>query len=393
VDEKNHAGTDGYQVGTRTDVGRRRQRNEDYLGVDQSSSGLLLIVCDGMGGQHGAQRATRLAVQTFVEDFGGDGGDPHADLRARLEHAVARANAAVFNESSQQPELSGMGTTLVAALVRDGEATIVNVGDSRAYRWHAGRLERVTSDHSVVEELVAAGKITSEQARIHPQRNLITRALGTGSSVQPDLYHVTFGDGDAILLASDGLHGMIPDARIASILASERTADAACDALVHAALEAGGDDNVSVALVRSGVDMAALAGPTTDPGGRHRVERPAKRGGSAWLWLVLGVVAAAAAWLLLVARPWERAGELAPQSPSPSIGIDTSLSEIDSVEVDSTSQATPFDDLRGVDSLHRGTAIDTLGGRDSLPVPMRPSMRPARPRDSTPPGGAVTGRR
>jgi serine/threonine protein phosphatase PrpC len=367
-----------YRVATRTDVGRRRQRNEDYLSVNETSHGLLVVVCDGMGGHVGGERASRLAVQQFIDAFQNGQGD----ARMLFATAVTKANEAVFGESTSHAEYSGMGTTLVAALVRDGRAMVVNVGDSRAYRWHAGRLERLTSDHSVVEELVASGKITAEQARIHPQRNLITRALGTTPAVEGDFYHTDLGQGDALLLASDGLHGMIADEEIGRILRNHPGPDAACDALVSAALEAGGDDNVTVALVRFGDDAASAAGPTTDPGASQSSAqaRTVRRTGSAWLWLVLAVVAAAAAWLLF-ARPWERADELAPQNPS-SITVDTSLSEIDSILIDSTTQATPFDQLRSDSAVRGAMPIDTLTSPDTT-----------RPRDTMPRGDAVTGRR
>lgn len=375
----------GFHVGTRTDVGRRRQRNEDYLSVNESRHGLLLVVCDGMGGHVGGERASRLAVQQFVEAFEAGDGEP----RALFEHAVERANAAVFRESTTITEYSGMGTTLVAALVVGTRAVVVNVGDSRAYRWHSGALERVSADHSVVEELVAAGRISAEQARVHPQRNLITRALGTGERVVPDIFDVAFGDGDAILLASDGLHGMITDETIASILRTGARPDEVCDRLVDAALEAGGDDNVTVALVRSGADSAALAGPSTDPGAAAAAlaaqPRPQARGMSPWIWLVLAFVAAAAAWVVFFARPWERAENLAPDMPPPSIDVDTSLSGIDSVLLDSASQATPLDQLRGDDSARSYIPVDTLRQADSI-------IRRQR-LDPLPRGDAETGRR
>lgn len=373
-------GVGGYSVGTRTDVGRRRQRNEDYLSVNETRHGLLLVVCDGMGGHVGGERASRLAVQQFVAAFE----EGEGDVRTLFERAVERANTAVFGESSTLAEYAGMGTTLVAVLVKAGRATIVNVGDSRAYRWHSGALERVTADHSVVEELVASGRITPEQARIHPQRNLITRALGTAERVEPDFYDTDLRDGDAILLASDGLHGMIADEEISQILRTHPGPDAACDMLVHAALEAGGDDNVTVAIVRTGVDGAALAGPSTDPGATRALAQLPPRAGSAWLWIVLVLVLAAAAWVLFVARPWERADELAPDMPTPAIAVDTSLSGIDSIPIDSTTQATPLDQLRG-DSLRSYRPIDTITSPDSL-------IRRQR-LDSLPRTDAVTGRR
>jgi PPM family protein phosphatase len=381
--EKNQemSGNAGLRVGTRTDVGLRRQRNEDYLSVNETRHGLLLVVCDGMGGHVGGERASRLAVQQFVEAFEGGEGEP----RALFGAAVERANAAVYRESTTVSEYSGMGTTLVAALVRAGHATIVNVGDSRAYRWHSGALERVSADHSVVEELVAAGRITAEQARVHPQRNLITRALGTTERVEADFFDVPFGDGDAILLASDGLHGMITDEQIGGILRTSASPDEACDRLVASALEAGGDDNVTVALVRSGVDGASLAGPLTDPGASRAHAHTPARGGSAWLWIVLALVVAAAVWVLLFARPWERADNLAPDMPPSTIDVDTSLSGVDSVLLDSMTQATPLDQLRGDDSARSYIPIDTLSAPDS--IIRRQHL------DSLPRNDAVTGRR
>lgn len=374
----------GYGVGTRTDVGRRRQRNEDYLSVNETRHGLLLVVCDGMGGHVGGERASRLAVKQFIESFESGQGDP----RILFQVAVERANASVYRESTTNAEYAGMGTTLVAALVVRDSVMIVNVGDSRAYRWHARRLERITADHSVVEELVAAGRITADQARVHPQRNLITRALGTTERVEPDFYHTELGPGDAILLASDGLHGMITDEAIAAILAARSRPDEACDALVDAALEAGGDDNVTVALVRSAQDAVALAGPTTDPGASTRARRT-RRSGSTWLWLVLAVVLAAAGWVLFVARPWEQAGRLAPTTPSPTISLDTSLSEIDSIPIDSGSQVTPLDMLREGDTLQGYRPIDTLFNGDTI---VRAPIGDTGTRP-VPRGDAVTGRR
>lgn len=380
--ESNVTSTDGsraYGVGTRTDVGSRRTRNEDFFSVAETKHGLLVVVCDGMGGHAGGERASRLAVQEFNAAI--DANDD--DARAMFERAVARANEAVYRESTQNADTAGMGTTLVAALVRAGRALVVNVGDSRAYRWHANRLERISLDHSVVEELVAAGRITAEQARVHPQRNIITRALGTSASVQPDLFEVEIGPGDGLLLATDGLHGMIADDVIEDILRRRALPDAACDELVAAALAAGGDDNVTVALVRSGEDAAiAAASATTDPVRAGDAPRT-RRNGAAWLWVVLTLAAAATAWVLLVARPWERADNLAPTNPTPTIAIDTTLSGLDSILLDSTAQATPYDLLRG-DSVRATMPIDTLLGSDSAAY---------RARDTAPRGDVVTGRR
>lgn len=361
---------DAMRVATRTDVGLRRKSNEDFFSVNETRHGLLVVVCDGMGGHAGGERASRLAVQTFVESFESGDGDP----RKLIQVAVERANQSVHSESTTTPEYAGMGTTLVAALVKDGHAIIVNVGDSRAYRWHAARLERVTSDHSVVEELVAAGRITPEQARVHPQRNLITRALGTTPRVIPDFFDTDIAPGDAVLLASDGLTGMVEDEAIAAILRAQTNPDAACDALVQAALDGGGDDNVTVAIVRSGTDAAAIAGPITDPGANEARGRVSPwSSGSAWLWITLALVAAVVIWLVFFARPWEHAGDLAPTDSSPRIYVDTTLSGLDSIALDSTGQSTPYDLLRNGDTFRvvaptDTTRIDTAHMLDTLPA-------------------------
>jgi hypothetical protein len=287
----------------------------------------------------------------------------------------------VYRESHGVAEYAGMGTTLVAAIVRDSHATVANVGDSRAYLYGGGGLSRITTDHSVVEELVVAGRIRADEARFHPQRNLITRALGTSPDVEPDLFEIDLAADGALLLSSDGLHGMIGDGEIARVIASMPRADAACDALVAAALDAGGDDNITVALLRRG-DAAAIS-PLTDPG--TLPPGALRTGGRAtlWLWLAGIVVAAAAAWVLLVARPWESADNLAPSTPTPPIMIDTSFVGLDSVPIDSGNQLTPYDRLRSLSDTGR---TDSGRGADS-PAALRapPRQRPG--------SGAVTGGR
>lgn len=271
----------GYRIGTRTDVGLRRQKNEDHLDVQVTPHGLLMVVCDGMGGHRGGERASRLAVETFMRAVSEGKGDRGTILR----NAVAEANRTVIAEAVVMPDYAGMGTTLVAAVLEDGRATVVNVGDSRGYLLHGATLQRITRDHSLVWEMVERGQITEAQAEHHPKRNIITRALGSNPDVEPDIFEVPLAQGDQLLLASDGLHGMIPDADIRDSLESHSDPARACDDLVRRALDAGGDDNVSVALARLG-DGAPVAEAPTDPGGGGY----GSGGGSRWGWMFLAVL-------------------------------------------------------------------------------------------------------
>jgi protein phosphatase len=278
----------GYRVGTRTHIGLRRKRNEDFLGIDQTPNGLLLVVCDGMGGHAGGDRASRLAVDVFTRSIReGKGGE----IEPMFRQGVEQANRAIHRESIASEAHEGMGTTLVAALLQGDRVWVANVGDSRAYLLHAGKLGRITHDHSLVGEMVAQGKLTEDQAAVHPQRNIITRALGTDDLVEPDIFPLTLVDGDALLLSTDGLHGLVPDAEIEAILGKEPSAERACDLLVDAALAAGGSDNVTVALLRVGSD-AGSGGPITDPATIPPVVRKKKEDKSRlilWVILILGI--------------------------------------------------------------------------------------------------------
>jgi serine/threonine protein phosphatase PrpC len=196
-----------------------------------------------------------------------------------LRTGVELANQRISSESQTIEAARGMGTTLVAAIAEGNRATVVNVGDSRAYLFHDGHLRRVTVDHSVVGELVASGELTEEQAAHHPQRNLITRALGTASSVVPDIFNVTLEHDDILLLSTDGLHGLVRDAEIEELLRANPNPERACDALIEAALAAGGTDNVTVALLRVG-DEGDTRGPITDPATLPPASTPSPRGQS-----------------------------------------------------------------------------------------------------------------
>jgi protein phosphatase len=241
-------------IGQRTDVGRRREHNEDSLGVyrpDHEAAlerrGLLLLVADGMGGYAAGEVASRVAVETVSAEYYGDSWGEIEDALAR---ALQLANEAVRDEATRNSERAGMGTTIAAAVICRGELAAANVGDSRVYICRGGALRQVTHDHSWVAELMAAGKITAEEAKRHPMRNVVTRSLGGRADVEVETYpRDELRPGDIVVVCSDGLWGMIPGEQIQDIV-EPLSAQAAADALVAAANDAGGHDNISAIVCR-----------------------------------------------------------------------------------------------------------------------------------------------
>lgn len=224
-----------------TDTGRQRRANEDSL----LARSPLFVVADGMGGAQAGEVASKIAVEVFEPGLG-DSAEPEADLATR---ALA-ANARIHELSHSSAEHAGMGTTLTAVYVAPAEVAIAHVGDSRAYRLREGELSRLTDDHSLVDELLRQGKITPEEAVDHPQRSVITRALGPEPAVEIDTRSYAARAGDVYLLCSDGLTTMLPERRLSEILrANPRLRDAG-EALVASANEAGGRDNITVVLFR-----------------------------------------------------------------------------------------------------------------------------------------------
>ncbi|HEY8582956.1 MAG TPA: Stp1/IreP family PP2C-type Ser/Thr phosphatase, partial [Capillimicrobium sp.] len=224
-----------------THTGRARRANEDSMFARSP----LFVVADGMGGAQAGEVASQTAVEVFSHGLT-EGGTAEARLQAR----VLEANERIHDLSRQNAQLAGMGTTLTAAYVGDDAVAIAHVGDSRAYRWRDGELERLTDDHSLVEELKRQGKLTDEEADEHPQRSIITRALGPEPAVTVDTRTAPTRDGDVFLLCSDGLTSMIGERAIADVLARAGSLDRAARALVDAANEAGGRDNITVVLFR-----------------------------------------------------------------------------------------------------------------------------------------------
>ena len=239
-----------------TDKGRVRPTNQDVFQIEarEENDTALVVVCDGMGGANAGNVASRFAAQGFVESVG-DALDGTLDETARQElltKALKHANETVFTLAGKQPEFRGMGTTLVAALIQGDRATIINVGDSRAYRFDGTVLRQISEDHSYVEEMRRRGKITEADARTHPQKNLITRAVGVEPVVEGDLFEVQLSEQDILLLCTDGLTGMAEDSSIAEVLHNAKTLELAGDALLQLALEGGGRDNITAALFTRG---------------------------------------------------------------------------------------------------------------------------------------------
>ncbi len=225
-----------------TDPGRKRRRNEDSFVMEPP----LFAVADGMGGAQAGEVASRLAAAAFREFHSADELDPEA----RLAAIIQEANRRIYERASEDAQVSGMGTTITAALVAADGLAIGHVGDSRAYRLRGGKFEQLTDDHSLVADLVRSGRITPEEADTHPQRSVITRALGTDREVDVDTFAVEAESEDLFLLCSDGLTTMVDDEEIRDLVTRAGDLDQAAKGLVKAANKAGGEDNITVVLFR-----------------------------------------------------------------------------------------------------------------------------------------------
>jgi protein phosphatase len=236
-----------------SDLGRQRQGNEDNLFVRAP----LFVVADGMGGAQAGEVASQMAVDSFDSDM------PQGDPAAGLVKVIESANRAIHDRSRTDSKTTGMGATVTAAYVGESNVTVAHVGDSRAYMLRGGDLIRLTRDHSLVGELVLRGKLTEEQAEMHPQRSVITRALGSEPDVEVDVHVYQARAGDVFMLNSDGLTSMVPDERVKQILAGAGSLDQAGRELINAANDAGGKDNITVILFRlEDVDGAQAPGDT-----------------------------------------------------------------------------------------------------------------------------------
>ena len=233
-----------------TDVGLKRNSNQDFVYASDQKVGRLpslLIVADGMGGHAAGDLASRVCVETAVSSIEGSG---QTETIPILAEAVQKANRAVLKKAAEKSEYAGMGTTIVAAVIDGNTLYVANVGDSRLYLIDDDRIDQITLDHSLVAEMVRSGRISPEQMKNHPEKNIITRAVGGEENVEVDFFDVGLHKGDVVLLCSDGLTNMVEDEQIFRIVRREKTLRDAGQKLISAANSAGGRDNISVVLAR-----------------------------------------------------------------------------------------------------------------------------------------------
>jgi PPM family protein phosphatase len=236
------------------DTGRARSNNEDAIALDPGVG--LAVLADGMGGYNAGEVASSMATGFVRDELGrwlrdSGHGSEDAEIKHAMEICVDNANRAIFNAANANPQYTGMGTTLVVALFRGERLLLGHVGDSRGYRLRAGRLQQITRDHSLLQEQIDAGLITPEQAAFSANKNLVTRAVGVEDTVLVEVHAHEVLPGDLYLLCSDGLSDMVDDTGIAQLLQAADSLESCSLALISAANDAGGKDNISVVLVRA----------------------------------------------------------------------------------------------------------------------------------------------
>ncbi len=245
-----------------TDTGRARSNNEDSVTVDDARA--LAVLADGMGGYNAGEIASGMAtgfIRTelgrWLQEVGDSATDP--EVRRAMDICVDNANRAIFNAANANPQYAGMGTTLVVAVFRGTRVLIGHVGDSRAYRMRGGRLMQMTRDHSLLQEQIDAGLITPEQASFSSNKNLVTRAVGVEDTVLLEIHQHEVHPGDMYLLCSDGLSDMLDDETLSQLLQGYESLEEAGAALIAAANDAGGKDNIAVILARAPGSPAAAS--------------------------------------------------------------------------------------------------------------------------------------
>lgn len=243
-------------------VGRVRSVNEDSAWIRHLEQGYILgIVADGMGGHLAGDTASRLAVDTLAADLATlESGLSAHSLTAALSDAILHANEVIFQTAARNEKYHNMGTTVVAVLLSNTSGIIGHIGDSRAYVISKGTVRQLTEDHTLVNELFKNGQISKEERENHPRRNVLTRALGTDSEVKVDIDTITLGKGDVLLLCSDGLSNLVTEEQISKVVgAADNPLKERADRLLHLALLAGGDDNITVALFELPDDTVSLS--------------------------------------------------------------------------------------------------------------------------------------
>lgn len=232
-----------------TDVGKRRKLNQDYVYTSEMPIGHLpnlFLVADGMGGHNAGDYASRYTIETIVDEAGRIEDESPVFI---LEKAIKYANVLIRKKAEEEPELNGMGTTVVAATIQGDKLCVANVGDSRLYIINNREIKQITRDHSLVEEMVRMGGLKRELARTHPDKNIITRAIGAMDDVDVDFFELTLGKDDVILMCSDGLSNMIEDEEIRMIMQGQRDIVEKAESLIKAANNNGGKDNIAVVIV------------------------------------------------------------------------------------------------------------------------------------------------
>jgi PPM family protein phosphatase len=234
-----------------TDTGRVRRQNEDNWTADVEQG--LYIVADGMGGEFAGALASKAVIATLPElvrqSFAGMDGLPRFRAGRQMAKAIATLSTQLRRQTQNEPGMTGMGSTVVCALVRGAQALVAHMGDSRAYGLRSGRLKQITRDHTLVQLLLDSGEITPEEAVDHPSRGQLTRNVGMEGEPLPQVRMLMFKPGDLLLLCTDGLTGMISDQQIRSILRKPASLESRCQSLVDSANQAGGEDNITVLLL------------------------------------------------------------------------------------------------------------------------------------------------
>lgn len=223
----------------RTDRGKVRELNEDSFGYNDN----LYVVADGMGGHQAGEVASAIAVETVLKTT------VTGEIKAALKKTLVEANETIFVQSKQNKEFNGMGTTVAVLFLEDRNAFVTHIGDSRVYYLSNNNLKQLTSDHSLVNELVRTGEITIEEAKSHPQRNILTQALGSNEILDPEIIEIQVNKGDKFLLCSDGLTGSVPESLIKELMSLEEEPEIIVNRLIDSANESGGADNITAVLV------------------------------------------------------------------------------------------------------------------------------------------------
>lgn len=336
--------------GSRTDVGLVREHNEDSLAVNPP----LYAVADGMGGHAAGEVASEIAIQTLVANA------PETPDGDDLARAVVAANHAIIRAVHEGIGRKGMGTTMTAAMLSGKRLVIAQVGDSRAYLLHEGSLQRITRDHSLMADLIDSGQITPEEAKTHPQRSVITRALGSDPSTLPDIYEMNVSAGDRLLLCSDGLSGMVDDPLLESTLARIKDPQRCAAALVNEAITAGGHDNVTAIVVDAPSNAEAIIKKQTIKGRIGAIIAAI-----AFVLVLAGGIGGSMAYLNHTAFLCEQDGSVAVYRGMPGSVMGISLSTFDH------NTGLPVEELNNIpanvsERLKDGIRVDSVADADAL---------------------------